>query len=122
MNRIYDPLNHLYTTDDLKKELGSNFCGPGSLPHGEATLIALFPKDSANNGHEVQLYCCAMPAEFFTIKVLNAKSVTGEERSGFSLVTGSGERNWAVTTSKMLNAGMLDLQTMFDNPAKRKQQ
>jgi hypothetical protein len=100
-------LDFMYKTDEMKKALGDSFCGPNILPHGQEVRIAIFAEDSENDGNGVELYCCAMPAKFYTVKALDGKNSLGKDIKGFSLNTGSSELDWAVTTAKMINEGML---------------
>ncbi len=95
----------------MKKALGDNFCGPDRLPHGQEVLVAVFEDNPKSDGHRVEMYCTALPAMFYKIKALDSKNSVGDEQKGFCLETGSGVFEWAVTTAKMINEGMLGCST-----------
>ena len=91
----------LYETKEMKKILGTSFCGPDRLPHFEEVRIAIFEEDHENDGYGVELYCTATPAKFFTIKALDSKNSVGDQQKGFKFSTGTGQFEWAVNTAKM---------------------
>lgn len=94
-------------TDRLKKALGNSYCGPDILPHAESVKIATFKKEKESDGHDVELFVDAMPAQFYIIKALDGLNSVGDKQKGFSLNTGSGELDWAVTTAKKICEGMV---------------
>ncbi len=80
------------------------------LQHGKETLIARFPKDPpSGDGQSVDVYCCAMPAEFFTIKALEAQDSLNKPKKPFELRTGSGMAEIARVIAANIAEGMLSL-------------
>jgi len=79
-----------------------------TLQHGEDTLIARFPKDPPDgDGQPVEVYCCAMPAEFFTIKALKARNSVNKPQKPFEITTGSGMSEVVRVIAGEIAQGML---------------
>lgn len=53
---------------------GPHWCGPKEYEHGEDALVALYTSSDDSDGQSVEVYCCAMPARFYTLKVLAGKT------------------------------------------------
>jgi hypothetical protein len=106
---MFDPFESLYNTSSLREVFGDKFCGPDKLEHWKETLIAKFDDVPKSDGHSVEVYCTAAPAEFFKIKVLDFKNSIGVEQPGYSLSTGSGCAGESFKIAEMINGGMLDL-------------
>lgn len=83
-----DTLNTLYSP--TKAPFGDNWCGPDTLNHAERTLVARYKADEESDGQDVEVYCIAMPSEFYHIEALEGQNSVGETMLGFTLNTGSG--------------------------------
>ena len=103
-------MEFLYKSDSLEDVFRGYFVGPEKLPHHERTLIAKFEDNEESDGYAVEVYCVALPAQFFEIVALNSKNSIGEEQIGFTLSTGSGCAEESFRIAKLLNEGMLKLQ------------
>jgi len=77
------------TTYEDKKIWGDSFCGPTKFIHGKETLISRIIKRSPD-GQTVEVYCTAMPARFYTIKVLEGEKSVYAYKKQFEFRTGSG--------------------------------
>jgi hypothetical protein len=105
-------MDFLYKTDDIEDTFRGYFVGPEILPHSTKTLIAKFPKIADNDGYEVEVYCFAVPAQFFEIVALDSKNSIDEIKKGFTLVTGTVCVEEVYKIAKLLNDGMLGLKDM----------
>lgn len=97
-----------YNTDKLRSIFGKYFCGPDRLEHGQETLVARFKRKNPT-GRDVDVYCTAIPAEFFTIHVPPAADYYGKPVEGFKLGTGSGYSRGTYAIAKMFCEGMLSV-------------
>jgi len=78
------------------------------VEHGKLTLIAKYPKNPADgDGQSVEVYCYAAPAEFFTIKALGDKNSYSENKTVFTLETGSGMAYLSAQIAQAISEGML---------------
>lgn len=55
----------------------------------------------------MEIYCYAVPAEFFTIKALGDNNSCGEPKSTFTLETGSGMAELSAQIAQAISEGML---------------
>ncbi len=85
---------------------GEYWCGPGKLEHGEDVLIARYPKDNGD-GQSVDIYCCAMPARFYILKVLADVNSVDESQVAYEVSTGSSQAGLAALIAKAISGGML---------------
>lgn len=93
--------------DRRDSEFGHYRCGPDRLPHAKEVLVARYP--AHEDGHCVEIYCTAMPARFYTIRVLHATNCLGELKPGFTLCTGSSCERLAARIARAVSRGMLAL-------------
>ena len=99
-------LDSLYETrEEDRIAFGENFTGVKKLEHAKDILVAKFEGDG--DGFDVEVYCCAMPARFYSIKALPTKNSVGELQDGFELTTGSGMLEWTAETAKQISGGMV---------------
>jgi hypothetical protein len=111
---VADPINdifaRLYATNDRDRAaFGEAWCGPERLAYGEDTLVARYAADG--DGRGVEVYCCAMPARFWTLRILPSPS----EPSGYDLTTGSDHRTAARAarmSARMIAEGMIAVQPL----------
>ena len=73
-----------------RAHFADHWCGPDVLPYGEDVLIAQYVSPEDSDGQSCDVYCCAMPARFYTLKALSGKNSIGEPKKAFTLGTGSG--------------------------------
>ncbi len=104
---MIDALGFLYETKEMAAAFGKNFRGPARLPHGEDTLVAEYKSASDSDGMNVEVYCLACPAQFFTIKAQTTKNTAGDTFEGFTITTGSGILGWVADTAGKISIGML---------------
>ena len=101
--------DELYNSDRIKGVFGDAWCGPEVLPRHQEVRIAKYEENADDDGQGVEVYCTAMPAQFFTVKALAGKNSVGDENPGFILSTGSDCAEWAAETARMINTGMVGL-------------
>jgi len=71
----------------------------------ELVLIARYPRNPVNgDGQDVDVYCAAMPAEFFQIHAL-----PGNGKPEFTLSTGSGMEKLVAEIAEAISEGMLGM-------------
>lgn len=92
------------THQDRAEFLG-NWCGPDTFEHSKKMLVARY--QGTGDGQSVEVYCTAMPARFYALKVLPGKNSVGEDRQGYEITTGSDCQEWAAETAAMIAEGML---------------
>ena len=84
-----------------------------TLRHAQETLIATFPKDPPDgDGQPVEVYCTALPAEFFTIRALEASDGVGSTLKAFEISTGSGMAELTRVIAQAITEGMLSAGTV----------
>ena len=97
--------------DSELKAFGANWCGPEHYPHGEDVLVARYPKetddDGKGDGQSVDVYCCAMPARFYILKVKSEPNSIGDNQDAFEVRTGSSEAKTAAIIAEKVASGML---------------
>ncbi len=101
---IFDEL--YYPSNDEKTTFGNKWCGPEKYPHGQEMLIAEYPKTS-NDGQTVSIYCNAMPARFYILKVKSGFNSIAIPQKPFEVSTGSGREKLADSIAKAIAEGML---------------
>lgn len=104
-----DPFDFLYDSrEDAKTAFRDHWCGPEKFEHGKDTLVAKYDKHPEDgDGQAVEVYCCAMPARFYRLRILAGPNSIGEVRPGFSVGTGSGQERLAAAIAKAISEGML---------------
>ena len=104
---MFDSMYRPYASESIT--FGKYWTDPEKYLHGEDVLCARY--EASGDGHPVEVYCCAMPARFYTIKVLPGPNSCGEMRSGWQLGTGSGMdcARLAHEIASAVAEGMLDL-------------
>lgn len=105
MSRMVD----LFSVRDYEREafLG-HWCGPDELPYGEDVLIATYPKDPPDgDGQSVNVYCCALPARFYTLKVEAGQNSVEEPKDNYEVSTGSGQHLLAADIAEAISTGLL---------------
>lgn len=104
-----DPFDFLYDSrEDAKTAFGVHWCGPSKFEHGEDALVAKYDKHPPDgDGQSVEVYCCALPARFYRLRVLAGPNSIGEVRPGFSVGTGSSQEELAASIAKAIADGML---------------
>lgn len=101
---VFDELYFPY--DSEKNVFGNKWCGPKKYSHGQDILIAEYPKAS-EDGQPVNVYCNAMPARFYTLKVKESNNSIGEPRASFEVSTGSSQVELAASIAEAISEGML---------------
>jgi hypothetical protein len=100
---------------DVKPEesevFGLNWCGSTKFEKHTPMLIAKFTKDKDSDGQDVEVYCSAAPARFFTIKALDSTNSVNEINKGFTLETGSGMAVLTKQIAEAISSGMLGIYT-----------
>jgi hypothetical protein len=96
-------MEELYETKDLQKIFKHRWSGPKILIHGIKTLIAKYKKLN-EDGFKVEVYCDALPAEFFEVVALD-----DDNNVEFSFQTGSGVGKEVDIIAKLISDGMLTL-------------
>lgn len=99
-------------TSDMATVFGKNWCGPENLELYKEVLIAKYEKIKNSDGLAVEVYCTAMPAEFFVIKAIAGKNSIDEPKAGFSIGTGAGSGilSFTVLLAKKINEGMISFE------------
>ena len=77
------------------------------LPYGKEVLIARYDRIPDGDGQDVEVYCCAMPARFYTLKVLPARDSVGEPMSGYVISSGSGVGQLMARLAEEISRGMI---------------
>lgn len=80
-----------------------------TLKHCEDVLVAFYQKERNGDGRSVEVYCCALPARFYTIKAMPSVDSAGEELKPFEMSTGSGMARLAADIADAISKGMLGL-------------
>lgn len=102
--------DHLYgVSNDERAVFGSNWCGGIEFEKYTPMLIAKFKKPENSDGHDVEVYCSAAPARFFTIKALDSTNSVNEVNKGFTLETGSGMGEFSKQIAEAISSGMLGI-------------
>lgn len=103
-----DPLDFLYEVGpDEKRPFGKHWCFEGErFEHGKLALVAKY--EGKSDGHNVEVFCVAMPARFFKVVVAPRQAYNGP-RQGFTLNTGSDMGHLAADIAEALAGGMLGL-------------
>jgi hypothetical protein len=101
-------MEFLYDTDQEREAFGEHFCGPERLPHGEEVLVAKYPKTPPDgDGQSVEVYCLAMPARFYVLRVAPEPNGFGKAQQGCTVSTGSSMRELAHLMAAAFSTGML---------------
>ncbi|NBT36090.1 MAG: hypothetical protein EBT03_11260 [Betaproteobacteria bacterium] len=80
----------LYGTRDRILSLGKAYKPPKTFRHGEWEIIATLKKKH-EDGLDVEVYECRLPARSFKVVVKDGTNSVGNPTKGFTLSTGSGE-------------------------------
>lgn len=86
---------------------GDAWRGPERMNNCEPTLVATYYAEPG--GQDVDVYCTAMPARFYELRVRPA-----DAKDGYSIQTGSGCTKWAAHTAKLIAAGMIAIEVTQD--------
>lgn len=98
----------LYTPYQHEREaFGDNWCGPNSYQHMQDVLCASYKAEDGGDGQDVDVYCCAMPARFYTIVGKPGKNSCGDPAPGWEFGTGSSGSRLAADIAKAASEGML---------------
>ena len=92
---------------------GNHWCGPETYKLWEETLVARY--ESEGDGQSVEVYCCAAPARFYTIKVLADTNSVGDPLKPWELGTGSSMADLAAKIAKAASRGMLGFHELEGN-------
>jgi len=95
------------------QSFGRNWCGPPALPHGDETLIARYPK-TCKDGQDVEIFCCALPARFYTISVAAGVNSVGRPQHPYQVNTGSGCDKLAADIAGAISGGMLGFEPIAE--------
>ena len=103
----------LYLPSEYDKQVfGNHWCLLDNAPlkHGVKTLIALYEKNPKDgDGQHVEVYCTALLATFYTVKVLDGINSSNQSRCGYSLSTGSSMAQLAADLAEAISEGMVGL-------------
>jgi hypothetical protein len=104
-----DPFESMYIPYAHEAEaFGENFSFPKKYVHGEDIGCALYRKEPGNDGQTVEVFCCALPARFYILKVLPGVNSCDEPKAGYTISTGSGQAELAAKIADAISQGMLD--------------
>lgn len=92
---------------DERSVFGSHWCGQEQLQHGEDVLVAKYPKDKDGDGQSVDVFCCAMPARFYTLVVSPDPDSLGRHQEGYKISTGSSCHELAAKLAEAIAGGMV---------------
>ena len=70
-------------------------------------LIATVESDSDSDGQTVEVYEDALPAKFYTLKVLAGANSIGLPQKAYTVGTGSGMKEFALELAKQIAEGMV---------------
>lgn len=101
MNSMYIP------HEDEKKVFGRHWCGPEEYLPWEKVLVARYPKLEGGDGQDVEIYCVAVPARFYSIRVLAGENSVKTYLPAYKIETGSGASTVAALLGKEISRGML---------------
>ncbi len=101
---MYTPYAH------ERHAFGENWTGPPTYRYGEDDGCALYTKRSGSAGQSVEVYCCAMPARFYTMKVLPGENSVGQPQAGYTIKTGSGQAELVAKLAEAIRDGMIDFE------------
>lgn len=87
---------------------GEHWCGPKKYIPWEDVLVARFEKDKGGDGRSVDVFGCATPARFYTLKVKSGTNIVGDPQHAFEVSTGSGAWKMAAEIASAIADGMLD--------------
>ena len=68
---------------------GAAWCGPPQFDHGKRYLVARYYAPAGSDGQSVEVFCSMVPADFFTIQVLEGVDAVGKPTPAYELSTGS---------------------------------
>ena len=92
---------------DEIEAFGKNWCGPEKYEIWEEVLVAKFPKVRGGDGQSVDVFGCATPARFYTLKVKSEPNSMGKPQNAFEIMTGSGAWKIAAEIAAAVASGML---------------
>lgn len=101
---LYDPYK------DAKAVFGDHWCHSGSYEWGKDTFVAFYPKEKGGDGQHVEVYCCALPALFYQIRVIEGWNSLGVPLPAWTLATGSSMADTAALLAQSISEGMLVLE------------
>ena len=107
MSVLFDFMYKPYGTE--KAAFGDAWCGPHRYQHGVPSLVAKYDAGRGGDGQSVEVYGIALPARFYTIKVLGGVNSVGETLPPWELGTGSSEAELAASIALAVSTGMLNL-------------
>jgi hypothetical protein len=104
-------LSSFYIIEPEEKEVfGDHWCGPDKYKYGEDTLIAKYPVTENTDGQSVEIYCCALPARFYKLHVLESLNSLDKIQPAYTISTGSSAWNIAALIAKNITNGMLEFE------------
>jgi len=93
--------------EDEIQAFGENWCGPKTYQHGVEALVAEYPKQEGGDGQSTKVYCTALPARFYTIKVESEPNSIGLPQAAYQVSTGSSWSLQAALIAEAIADGML---------------
>lgn len=96
--------------EDEKAIFGNLWQGGDKFRHWEETLIVKLPKATPDgNGQEVEIYCTAAPARFYTVKALPTPNSCNQMSNGYEISTSSGDNmaRLALELAQWISQGMI---------------
>jgi hypothetical protein len=107
MNDIFEELYR--PCESERKAFAGACCSfPETYPfYGEETLIAEYQKHDGSDGQSVRVFCCALPARFYTLEVLAGQDSIGTEQKPYVVRTGSGAAALAAALASAIASGMI---------------
>lgn len=109
MNTAFD---FLYTPRDEVRWFGACWCGPAKYDHAAEHLIAIIPHQEGGDGQTVEVYCCAMPAQFFSANVLAGPNSVGDTQPAYRITSGSSQGKLIADIAKAISEGMLGFEAL----------
>ena len=107
-----DPFDTLYEVRHSDfAPFSEHYVGPPlawRIERATPTLIASYKRESCD-GQDVDVYCTAMPARFYSLHVMAGERYDGEPKPACKLNTGSGMAEWAAQTAKLISQGMVTI-------------
>jgi len=103
-------LDFLYEVRERDSQaFGNAWCGPKCFDHYKEALVARYPGEG--DGQTVEVYCRALPARFYTLKVLAGQNSVGDPKAAYQLCTGSDMGEFSAELAKHISQGMIGLKS-----------
>lgn len=105
-----NPFDHMYEPYHSERAAFGDHWVFGGKRYAHATehMVAFFRK-SGGDGQSAEVFCTAMPARFYRVAAMVSVDSVGEEKSAFSMSTGSGCARLAADVASAIADGMLSL-------------